>query len=254
MNVIRSIIEGCIKIGLFVLYVWAVSFMPDIRRTFQYHGAEHKTIFCYEAGLELTVENVRKMRRFHPRCGTSFLILMLLVSIVVGFFIPPTLPTLLRSAIKLALIPVIMGIGYELIRFAGKHDNAFINLLSRPGMWLQGLTTREPDRDMIEVAIRSVEAVFDWKAFVEEERQEKKKKRAKKAKSKKTEKPIEPETVAEPIAEEIAVAEEPVAERPAKPVSPMVGTTNIPTFNGRFNSKIEDKTYQLPSFMRKADS
>jgi uncharacterized protein YqhQ len=139
--------------------MWAISLMKDIRRTYMFHGAEHKTIFCYEAGLELTVENVKKMRRFHPRCGTSFLILMLLVSIVVGFFIPPTLPTLLRAAIKLALIPVIMGIGYELIRFAGRHDNILTRIISIPGLWLQRMTVFEPDDDMIECAIAAVKEV-----------------------------------------------------------------------------------------------
>ena len=157
---LRSAFEGIIRIVLLVGYMSAVSLMKDIRRTFMFHGAEHKTIFCYEAGLELTVENVRKMRRFHPRCGTSFLILMLLVSIVVGFFIPPTLPTLLRSAIKLALIPVIMGIGYELIRFAGRHDNILTRIISTPGLWLQRMTVFEPDDGMIECAIAAVKEVI----------------------------------------------------------------------------------------------
>ncbi|MBQ7319017.1 MAG: DUF1385 domain-containing protein [Clostridia bacterium] len=157
---LRSAFEGIIRIVLLVGYMSLVSLMKDIRRTFMFHGAEHKTIFCYEAGLELTVENVRKMRRFHPRCGTSFLILMLLVSIVVGFFIPPTLPTLLRSAIKLALIPVIMGIGYELIRFAGRHDNILTRIISTPGLWLQRMTVFEPDDGMIECAIAAVKEVI----------------------------------------------------------------------------------------------
>lgn len=156
----RSVFEGVIKIVLLVGYMAAVSLMKDIRRTFMFHGAEHKTIFCYEAGLELTVENVRKMRRFHPRCGTSFLIIMLLVSIFVGFFIPPTLPTPLRAVIKLLLIPVIMGIGYELIKFAGRHDNILTRIVSAPGLWMQRITVLEPDDDMIECAITAVKEVI----------------------------------------------------------------------------------------------
>ena len=153
---LRSAFEGIVKIMLLVGYMAAVSMMKDIRRTFMFHGAEHKTIFCYEAGLELTVENVRKMRRFHPRCGTSFLIIMLLVSILIGFVIPPSLNMVLRTVIKLLLIPVIMGVGYEFIKFAGRHDNFLTRLISAPGLWLQRLTVLEPDDDMIECAIAAV--------------------------------------------------------------------------------------------------
>ncbi len=163
----RSIFEGVLKILILVLYMLLVSLMKDIRRTFMYHGAEHKTIFCYEHGLPLTVENVRKQRRFHPRCGTSFLILMLIVSIVVGLFIPvsiagvnETLYTVIRAAIKLLLIPLVMGIGYELLKFAGRHDNIFTRVISAPGMWLQHITVREPSDDMIECAIRAFVAVL----------------------------------------------------------------------------------------------
>ena len=146
----------------------AISLMKDIRRTFMYHGAEHKAIFCYEAGLELTVENVRAQRRFHPRCGTSFLILMLLVSVFISFFIDPiaiavsgaTLPTLLRMAVKLLLIPLIVGLGYELIKFAGRHDNWFTRAISLPGVWLQHITVFEPTDDMIECAITSLKRVI----------------------------------------------------------------------------------------------
>ena len=134
--------------------------MKDIRRTFMYHGAEHKTIFCYEQGLELTVENVRKQKRFHPRCGTSFLIIMMLVGILVSFVIPAGLPVPLRALIKIAFVPLIMGIGYELIKFAGKHDNTFVRIISAPGMWLQHITTLEPDDDMIECAIAAMEKVI----------------------------------------------------------------------------------------------
>ncbi len=164
---LRSVFEGVLKIFVLVLYMALVSLMKDIRRTFMYHGAEHKTIFCYEKGMPLTVENVKKQRRFHPRCGTSFLILMLLVSIVIGLFIPPTfeginptLYTVIRAAIKLLLIPLTMGIGYELLKFAGKHENILTRIISAPGMWLQRITVKEPTDDMIECAIKAFIAVL----------------------------------------------------------------------------------------------
>ena len=164
----KSSIEGVLKVVLLVGYMAAISLMKDIRRTYMYHGAEHKTIFCYEAGLPLTVENVRAQNRFHPRCGTSFLILMLLVSIFISFFIDPisaaisgeVLPLGLRALVKLALIPIIVGIGYELIKFAGRHDNALTRIISMPGVWLQHLTVFEPDDSMIECAITAVERVI----------------------------------------------------------------------------------------------
>ncbi len=164
---LRSVFEGVLKILVLVLYMALVSLMKDIRRTFMYHGAEHKTIFCYEKGIPLTVENVKKQRRFHPRCGTSFLILMLLVSIVIGIFIPPTfeginptLYTVIRAVIKLLLIPLTMGIGYELLKFAGKHENIVTRIISAPGMWLQRITVKEPTDDMIECAIKAFIAVL----------------------------------------------------------------------------------------------
>ena len=167
-SLIKSAFEGVIKIALLVAYMGAISLMKDIRRTFMYHGAEHKTIFCYEAGLPLTVENVRKQRRFHPRCGTSFLILMLIVSIFTSFFIDPisiaiggsVLPTALRVVVKLALVPLIVGLGYELIKLAGRHDNLFTKIISAPGMWLQHVTVFEPTDDMIECAIAAVKWVI----------------------------------------------------------------------------------------------
>ncbi len=165
-NLIRAAITGVVKIAIMVAYMAAVTLMKDIRRTFMYHGAEHKTIFCYEQGLELTVENVRKQKRFHPRCGTSFLILMLLVSIVVNMFIPATivdhkiLNIIARTGIGLLTLPFIMGIGYELIRFAGRHDNLFTRIISAPGVWLQHITTKEPDDSMIECAIAAVKEVI----------------------------------------------------------------------------------------------
>jgi uncharacterized protein YqhQ len=151
----RSIIEGLAKAGIFVGYIALISLMPDIRRTFEYHGAEHKSIFCYEAGEELTVENVKKHKRFHPRCGTSFMFVMILLGIVLGLFIPFENP-FLRTGCKLLLLPITMGLGFEFLMFAGKHDNWLVRALSAPGIWMQGLTTREPDGEQIEVAIRSL--------------------------------------------------------------------------------------------------
>ncbi|MBQ8508513.1 MAG: DUF1385 domain-containing protein [Clostridia bacterium] len=152
---LRSVFEGLFRIALFVGYVSLMCLMKDIRRTFEYHGAEHKTIFCYEAGLPLTVENIRPMKRFHPRCGTSFMILMLLVGIVIGMLIPVTNP-LLRTLIKLALLPVTVGIGYELLKLCGRHDNKLTRLIAAPGMWLQHITVHEPDDSMIECAIAAM--------------------------------------------------------------------------------------------------
>ena len=165
-NLLRAAITGVMKILILVGYMAAVSLMKDIRRTFMYHGAEHKSIFCYEKGLELTVENVRRQRRFHPRCGTSFLILMVLVSILVSMFIPAQvtegriLNIFARTGIGILLLPIIMGIGYELIKFAGRHDNVVTRVISAPGMWLQHITTREPDDDMIECAIAALKEVI----------------------------------------------------------------------------------------------
>ena len=156
---IRGVFEGVLRIVIFLAYMLAVSRMKDIRRTFQYHGAEHKTIFCYEKGLPLTVENVRPQRRFHPRCGTSFLILMLIVGILISILIPIETP-LLRTAVKLLLLPLTVGIGYELIKLAGRKDNAFTRIISAPGMWMQHITTIEPDDGMIECAIASLKAVI----------------------------------------------------------------------------------------------
>ena len=156
----RSVFEGIMKVVLLVGYMALMCLMKDIRRTFQYHGAEHKTIFCYEQGLELTVENVRKQKRFHPRCGTSFLILMMLVSILVGFFIPPTLDTWLRVGIKLLLVPVIMGLGFELIKICGRFDNWLTRIISFPGVALQHITVFEPDDSMIECAIAAMKEVI----------------------------------------------------------------------------------------------
>lgn len=155
----RSIFEGILRIAIFVGYIAAVSKMPEIDRTFRYHGAEHKTIFCYENELPLTVENVRKQRRFHPRCGSSFMIIMILLGIIAGFFIPVTNP-FLRTICKLLCLPVIMGVGYELIKLCGRHDNLATKIISAPGLWLQRITVKEPDDRMIATAIAAMEAVI----------------------------------------------------------------------------------------------
>jgi Predicted metal-dependent enzyme len=156
----KNLIEGLLKIVIFIGYLWAVSFMKDIRRTFEYHGAEHKSIFCYESGEELTPENVKKYVRFHPRCGTSFMFVMLFLSIIV--FSLPFITwdnMLLRMVTKIALMPVVVGIGYEFIMYAGKHsNNFFIRMLSAPGLWIQRITTREPDLEQIEVAITALKS------------------------------------------------------------------------------------------------
>ncbi len=155
----RSVFEGLIRIALFLLYMSLVTLNKDVKRVFQYHGAEHKTIFCYEYGLPLTVENVRKQIRFHPRCGTSFIVLMLLVGIFIGLFIPFENPWI-RSSIKIILIPLTVGIGYELIKLCGRHDNALTRIIAAPGVWMQHITTKEPEDDMIEVAIEAIKDVI----------------------------------------------------------------------------------------------
>lgn len=162
-KVARSSIEQLIKLIVLVVYMWAVSLMPDIKRVFMYHGAEHKTIFCYEHGKELTVENVRRERRFHPRCGTSFLILMILVSIIVSTVVQIIFPGVygimwLWVAVKILMVPVICGIGFEILRICGKYDNILTRILSAPGLWLQRITTKEPADEMIEIAIAALRA------------------------------------------------------------------------------------------------
>ncbi len=163
-----SLFEGIIRIAIFVIYILLISMMKDIRRLFQYHGAEHKCINCLENGYELTVENASKATRLHKRCGSSFILFVMMVSIVLFFFIRVRNPVA-RVGIRILLLPVISGISYELIRFAGSSDNPLIALLSKPGLWLQGLTTKEPDEEMLAVAIESVNAVFDWQAYLEKE-------------------------------------------------------------------------------------
>ena len=159
-----AIIEAVIRLALFLIYVVAISLMKDIRRLYQYHGAEHKCINCIEAGRPLTVKNVRRASRQNRRCGTSFLLLVMIVSIILFFFIRVD-QYYLRILLRILLIPVIAGVAYEILRFAGRHDNILVRIISAPGLWLQLLTTKEPDDEMIEVGIAAVEAVFDWEKF-----------------------------------------------------------------------------------------
>ena len=164
---LMAIIEGVIRIALFLLYVWGISAMKDIRRLYQYHGAEHKCINCIEKGRPLTVHNVMRSSRLHKRCGTSFIFFVMLVSIVRFFFIQVD-NVAEKVILRILLMPVVAGISYEIIRLAGRTDNVFIKILSAPGMWIQRMTTREPDESMAEVAIASVEAVFDWKKYLQD--------------------------------------------------------------------------------------
>ncbi len=168
---VTALFEGVVRLVIFIGYVAGISLMPDIKRVYMYHGAEHKCINCIEHGLDLNVENVRKSSRQHKRCGTSFLLIVMLISVVAFMFIRMD-SKILRLLFRVLFVPVIAGISFEFIRFAGKSDNAFVNLLSKPGLLLQRITTREPDDSMIEVAIASVEAVFDWKAYLKELKEE----------------------------------------------------------------------------------
>lgn len=166
---VLAIIEGIIRLAIFVGYVILISAMEDIKRVYMYHGAEHKCINCIEHGRELTVENVMASSRLHKRCGTSFMLLVMVISIVLFMFISVEDPAL-RVLIRILLVPVIAGISYEIIRLAGNNgNNILVKVISAPGMWLQTLTTKEPTEDMVEVAIKSVEAVFDWKEYLKEE-------------------------------------------------------------------------------------
>lgn len=161
----RALMEGVMRIIIFIGYMAVVSLMKDIKRVFMYHGAEHKTIFCYENGLELTVENVRKQSRFHPRCGTSFMFVMIILSVLVSSAVSIIAPqlrdvTIVWMAVKILILPFVMGLGYEFIRYAGRHDNIVVRILAAPGLWMQRLTTKEPDDDMIEVGIAAFKAVI----------------------------------------------------------------------------------------------
>lgn len=165
LDAVRPLLEGIVRMIIFIAYMFIVSKMPDIHRVFMYHGAEHKTIFCYEHGLDLTVENVRKQSRFHPRCGTNFIFVILIISILVSSLVATLFPALrdqrlIWMAVKLLILPVVVGIGYEFIRYAGRHDNAFVKILSAPGLWMQRISTQEPTDDIIEVGIASLKAVI----------------------------------------------------------------------------------------------
>lgn len=166
-----ALIEGVIRVVIFFIYIVAITCMEDIKRVYMYHGAEHKCINCVEHGLDLNVENVKKSSRFHKRCGTSFLFLVVFISILF-FACIRTDSAIWRFSLRILLVPVIAGVAYEFLRLAGRSEHAFVNLLSKPGLWFQKFTTKEPDEDMIEVAIASVEAVFDWKPYVEKVRGE----------------------------------------------------------------------------------
>lgn len=199
---VLALLEGVFRLLIFILYIVLIARMQDIKRLFMYHGAEHKSINCIENGLPLTVENVRKQSREHKRCGTSFMLTVMVISIIFFIFIRVE-NTLLRFVVRLLLIPVIAGVSYEFIRLAGRSNNVIINVLSKPGMWLQALTTREPDDSMIEVAMASVEAVFDWKSFNEKDGKKKSKKSSKKSE--------EAAKEVKPVEDAVAAAQETVA-------------------------------------------
>ncbi len=171
-HILLGLIEGVIRLSIFILYVYLISRMEDIKRTYMYHGAEHKTINCLEAGQDLTVENVMKHTRFHKRCGTSFLFIVMFVSILV-FMCIRTETVWLRLLLRVLLVPVIAGISYEFIRFAGRSKSKLADIMSKPGLWVQRLTTIEPTPDMVEVAIKAVEGVFDWQEYLRQEREKK---------------------------------------------------------------------------------
>lgn len=173
----RALFEGIIRMAIFVAYIALVSLMRDIRRTFMYHGAEHKTIFCFENDLPLTVENVRKQSRFHPRCGTSFIFVIIIISVIISSAVSVAAPELrdqrmVWMAIKLLILPFVTGLSYEFIKYAGKHDNLFVKICAAPGLWMQKLTTKEPDDDMIEVAIAAFNASMTGVVPAKEEAEE----------------------------------------------------------------------------------
>ncbi|WP_084554824.1 DUF1385 domain-containing protein [Eubacterium xylanophilum] len=165
---LRGLIEGVLRVALFVIYVKLISLMNDIKRVFMYHGAEHKCINCIENGLPLNVENARKQTTFHKRCGTTFLLWIMLISILFFMFISFD-NVFMRMGLRIVLVPVIAGISYEFLRLAGRNESKILDILSKPGFWMQSLTTKEPDDEMLEVAIASVNAVFDWRAFLAED-------------------------------------------------------------------------------------
>jgi len=209
---VLAVLEGVFRLLIFILYIVLIARMKDIKRLFMYHGAEHKAINCIEHGLPLNVKNVKKQSREHKRCGTSFMLTVMVISIIFFIFIRVE-NTLLRFVIRLLLIPVIAGISYEFIRLAGRSNNVIVNALSRPGMWLQALTTREPDESMIEVAIASVEAVFNWEEFISKEGKASGKHKKNQKQSVVTEKTQKPVTEVAAAAEESVATKEPAAEK-----------------------------------------
>jgi uncharacterized protein YqhQ len=170
-NIVFNLVDGVIRVTVFLLYIWIISRMEDIQRVFQYHGAEHKSIFAFEAGEELTVENVRKYSCLHPRCGTSFLLIVMLISIVIFSLIPKLWPFYMKGGARILLLPVIAGVSYEILKWTAKHDSTpFVKLLISPGLALQRLTTREPDDSQLEVAIRSMEEALEMNAGFKDDR------------------------------------------------------------------------------------
>ncbi|MDD6036316.1 MAG: DUF1385 domain-containing protein [Lachnospiraceae bacterium] len=202
----KTLIEGLLRVAIFLGYVVLISRLKDIRRVFMYHGAEHKTINCIEHGMAPTVQNVRECSRLHKRCGTSFLLFVMLISVL--FFLFVRVETLwLRFVVRILFVPVIAGVSYEFIRLAGSSDSKLVAVLSKPGLWLQGLTTREPDDDMIRVAVASVEAVFDWQAYLDENFAKKSRKKNGKVKKASKEKNVHAEKTQEVVTGELAAAE-----------------------------------------------
>ncbi len=202
----KTLIEGLLRVAIFLGYVVLISRLKDIRRVFMYHGAEHKTINCIEHGMAPTVQNVRECSRLHKRCGTSFLLFVMLISVL--FFLFVRVETLwLRFVVRILFVPVIAGVSYEFIRLAGSSDSKLVAVLSKPGLWLQGLTTREPDDDMIRVAVASVEAVFDWQAYLDENFAKKSRKKNGKVKKASKEKNVHAEETQEAVTGELAAAE-----------------------------------------------
>lgn len=241
---VLALLEGVFRLLIFILYIVLISRIQDIKRLFMYHGAEHKSINCIENGLPLTVENVRKQSREHKRCGTSFMLTVMLISIIFFIFIRVE-NTLLRFVVRLLLIPVIAGVSYEFIRLAGRTDNVIINILSRPGMWLQALTTKEPDDSMIEVAMASVEAVFDWQKFIEKDSR----KKGKKSGKKQAEEAVQEEKLAaeeESVATaEFAAASEPVGAKQDKAEAAKAETTSVKAESPKAETPAQEKPVEV---------
>ena len=245
----KTLIEGLLRVAIFLGYVVLISRLKDIRRVFMYHGAEHKTINCIEHGMAPTVQNVRECSRLHKRCGTSFLLFVMLISVI--FFLVFRVETLwLRFVVRILFVPVIAGVSYEFIRLAGSSESKIIGFLSKPGLWLQGLTTREPDDDMIRVAVASVEAVFDWQAYIDENFGKKaRKKNGKKKKNADKKKAAETHSakVTEPAKKEIPSTESTVESKPKateerKGAEPMIASEELTAkFDWSFPSAKKDE-------------